>query len=191
VSGADFGYGYIFAKFSTARMSSEVSAVAVTSHPSIPAPVIAISTWAGELLLYSLDHLLTAEPLVTALHEPFAAASLVLRPASSSETSSGMQLLAGLSDGTMAIYDVELGAEGGGVKVTNRKASGLGTRPLQLLSTQALRNAEETILAVGLSERLSVVFESKGRIDFSTVNRKVCVWSDAGPNDRMSPLLLV
>lgn len=163
----------MYADCSTARVSSEVYTVAVASHTSLPSPVIAVSTWSGELLLYSVDHLLAVDPLVTSMHEPFAATSLVLRPGSSPNTSSGMQLLAGLSDGTMVIYDVELGSEGGGVKATNRKASGLGTRPLQLVSTGEISHKEETIIGVGLSERMSVLFESKGRIDFSTVNRKV------------------
>lgn len=164
---------------STARISNEVYTVAVISRSSLPSPVIAVSTWSGELLLYSLDHLRTADPLVTALQEPFAATSLLLRPASSSETSSGMQLFAGLNDGTMVVYDLELDSNGGGVKTFNRKASGLGTRPLQLMPVTEINNNEETIVGIGLSERMSVVFESKGRIDFSTVNRKVStdVWT--------------
>lgn len=145
----------------------------IISHKTLSSPIIAASTWTGEILLYSLDHLKTAEPVVTSLHETYYACSLFIRPSSASPTTSGVQLIAGLSDGTMVVYDLELSSEGGGVKCTGRKSSGLGSRPLKLFPVEEFVQGEETIIAVGISERMSVIFENKGRIDFSSVNKKV------------------
>jgi len=161
------------ANSSTVQINSEAAAVTIISHKTLAAPTIAVSTWTGEILLYTLNHLMTAEPPVTTLWESFYACSLFIRSSSSSTTTSATQLVAGLSDGTMVVYDLEISSEGGGVKSTSRKSSGLGSRPLKLFPTQEFVQGDETIIAVGLSERMSLIFESKGRIDFSSVNKKV------------------
>lgn len=75
-------------------------------------------------------------------------------------------MLAGLSDGSLVVYDLD------GVSVKSRKVSSMGTRPLELHPIQGWEG-EEQISAVALSERMSVIFGSKDRIDFSSVSRKV------------------
>lgn len=64
------------------------------------------------------------------------------------------------------MYDLD------GLTVKSRKVSSLGTRPLELHPVQGWEG-EEQILAVGLTERMSVLFGSKDRVDFSAVSRKV------------------
>ena len=73
----------------------------------------------------------------------------------------------------MIIYDLETSNQGGGVEIKGRKASSLGTRPLMLCSTQQKAQGGEMIVALGLNERISVVFEHRDRIDFSSVSKKV------------------
>ena len=145
----------------------------IISHETLSSPIIVAATWTGDILLYCLNHLKTSEPLVTILHESFYACSLLIRPSAASLTTSGVQLIAGLSDGTMTVYDLVLSAEGGCVKSTGRKSSGLGSRPLRLFPVKEFTQGEETVVAVGITERMSVIFENKGRIDFSSVNKKV------------------
>lgn len=113
------------------------------------------------------------DPLITTLHEEYHAVSLHLRPNPESSTTSGVQLLAGLSDGTMVIHDIEQSVDGGGLESVGRKASSLGSRPLTLQPIDSFPHGEDSIIALGLTERLSIIFENKGRIDFSTVSKKV------------------
>ena len=90
-----------------------------------------------------------------------------------------VQLLAGLSDGVLVTYDLSASAgENGKLVVLNRKASRLGQAPLRLEAVHssvegAAEEQGERILALGLSERMSVIFESKGRVDFSSVSKRV------------------
>ncbi len=143
--------------------------------PTLPSPIIAVGNWSNEILLYTLDHLRFGESVVTTISESFYASSLMLKPSVAETTStSGVQLIAGLSDGSMIIYDVDLSGEGGGLTVKGRKASSLGTRPLRICSVSGASKREEKIIAVGLSERMSVIFEAKDRVDFSSVSKKVC-----------------
>jgi DNA damage-binding protein 1 len=158
----------------TVSVSSEVSTVAILSAANVPSPVIAISTWTSEILLYSLDHIQTTDPVVTPINEQYHAVSLMLRP-STTPVSSGVQLIAGMSDGSMVVYELEQSDQGGGVKNVSRKASSLGSRPLILCPVDSFHLGSENIIAIGLSERMSVVFESKGRIDFSAVSKKASV----------------
>lgn len=155
-------------------ISGEIASLSVLSASTLPSPIIAVATWANEILLYSLDHLRSGEPVVTTISESFFASSLLLKRCNASTSStSEVQLVAGFSDGSMIIYDVDLSGEGGGLSVKGRKASSLGTRPLRLCPASSSSNSEERIVAVGLSERMSVIFEGRDRIDFSSVSKKV------------------
>ena len=136
--------------------------------------MIAIATWTNEILLYTLDHLRSSSPVVTSLTVPAFAFALYLKPSSAASAStSSVQLIAGLSDGSMVTFALELSSEDGGVVSTGQRTSSLGTRPLKLCPMSSMSNGEEKIVAVGLTERMSVIFESKGRIEFSTASRKV------------------
>ena len=74
----------------------------------------------------------------------------------------------------MINYDIAIGNGVGTMAVKSRKASRLGISPLNLTATHTGANEQgERIVALGLSERMSVVFESKGRIDFSSVSKRV------------------
>lgn len=120
----------------------EASAVALGNG------VLAVATWSGKILLYRVPDFTSP----TALTEDAYATSLSIQGG----------LLAGLSNGCLAAYDLD----GSG-----RKLSTLGTRPLQLHPIDW--SGDEQILAVGLAERMSVIFGSRERVDFSSISRKV------------------
>lgn len=88
-----------------------------------------------------------------------------------------IQLIAGLSDGMMVTYDLIVHAAGGSFELKGRKASRLGVTPLRVEAVHSRAEeaveGDEKVLALGLSERMSVVFESKGRVDFSSVSKRV------------------
>lgn len=133
---------------------------------------MAVGTWTNEVILYDLDRLQAGSSPVAPITESFFASSLLLKPASSGETSS-LQLLAGLSDGSLITYDIGQSDTAGGIAVTSRKSSSLGTRPLTLHPIGGTtESGEEELLAIGLSERTSVLFESRDRVEFSSVNLK-------------------
>ncbi|WWD20338.1 hypothetical protein CI109_104814 [Kwoniella shandongensis] len=157
-----------------AQISSEISAVSIIQSTSLPSPVIAVGTWFNEIILYTLDQLKAGDTSVTTLSEQFFASSLYLKPSIGNTTStSGIQLFAGLSDGSLIIYDLEPSGDNANIVVKSRKASSLGMRPLNLCPVEgATGSADEQVVAVGLTERMSVVFQSKDRIDFSSVSRK-------------------
>ena len=141
--------------------------------PDLPSPIIAVATWSNDILLYTLDQLRSAVPEVTTISEQFFATSLLLKKSTvTSSPTSGAQLVAGLSDGSMIIHDIEIPGDAGNLIVKGRKASSLGSRPLRLCSTMSATKGEEKIIAVGLSERMSVIFEARDRIDFSSVSKK-------------------
>lgn len=77
----------------------------------------------------------------------------------------------------MVTYDLLVHAAGGSFELKGRKASRLGVTPLRLEAVHSRSEeaveGDERILALGLSERMSVVFESKGRVDFSSVSKRV------------------
>ncbi|KAK8849708.1 hypothetical protein IAR55_005043 [Kwoniella newhampshirensis] len=158
----------------TAQIPAEISAVSVIQSPVLPSPIVAIGTWSNDILLYTLDQLKSGDTSVTTLSEPFFASSLHLKVSVGKTTStSGIQLLAGLSDGSLVIYDLEPSGDNANVVIKSRKASSLGTRPLSLSPTDGpTSGGDDTIIAVGLTERMSVVFQSKDRIDFSSVSKK-------------------
>ena len=149
-----------------------MSSLAIFSSDVLPSPVIAVATWEKEILLYDPEGLQDGSSPVALITENHFASSLLLKSTSAGEKSS-LQLLAGLSDGSLVTYDIG-GAEAiGGLTFIGRKSSSLGTRPLTLHPiTGTTETGEEELLAIGLSERTSVLFESKDRVEFSSVNLK-------------------
>lgn len=127
-----------------ADRSIPAEAVSVASGSAI-----AIGTWSNEILLYSLD----LNTHIT-LSENAYAKSLLFH---------GPTLLAGLSDGSLVVYELD------GLTVTSKKVSSLGTRPLDLHPVEW--EGDEKILAIGLTERMSAIF-AKDRVDFSSVGKK-------------------
>ncbi|OCF33570.1 hypothetical protein I316_04642 [Kwoniella heveanensis BCC8398] len=152
---------------------AEVSAVSIIRLPTLPAPILAIGTWTGEIFLYDPLQLQQGSTALTTLREPFYASSLHLKLSVSSTTStSGVQLLAGLSDGTLITYDLEPSGTNGKIEVKARKTSSLGIRPLTICLANGPQVAGDEIVAIGLTERMSVIFNSKDRVDSSSVSRK-------------------
>jgi DNA damage-binding protein 1 len=151
------------------------------SNDALPSPIIAVSTWTNEILVYALSDLVASSGVVHTLTENAFASSLLLKLSNSNNpTSTGIQLLAGLSNGGLVVYELALADVVGGIKELGRKASSLGTRPLKLESIAAWQGGEEKIVAIGLSERMSVIFESKDRLDFSSASKRVGRrWSDS------------
>lgn len=138
----------------------------------MPSPVVAVGTWANEILLYDLDRLQAGVSPVAPITESFFASSLLLKSTVSGESSS-LQLLAGLSDGSLVTYDIGQADNAGGIAINGRKSSSLGTLPLTLHPISGTtETGEEELLAIGLSERTSVLFESRDRVEFSSVNLK-------------------
>lgn len=136
---------------------------------------MAVGTWSKVIRLYSLIEDGSTQVASPEITEDAYAVSLSLRellPTASAEKH--VQLLAGLSNGMMINYDMVIGHRTGTMVIKSRKASRLGISPLRLTATHTEPNEQgERIVALGLSERMSVVFESKGRIDFSSVSKRV------------------
>ncbi len=90
------------------------------------------------------------------------------------EDESGMlRLMAGLADGTLVSYDADSdGLKSGLTK--GRTQSTLGSRPLVIADLVIESDRfEERIVAAGISDRLSLVFESRGHLEFSASGKKV------------------
>lgn len=148
--------------------------MAVLCGANLPSPILAVSTWTGSILLTTFAAMATS-PATYEVTESSYAASLLLKmsPISTITPSSGVQLLAGLSDGSLVTYDLQLSDDGpGGIVVAGRKASSLGTQPLRLCAIRDWQSDDEQVVAIGLSERTSVLFESRNRIDFSSISKK-------------------
>ncbi|ORY34709.1 CPSF A subunit region-domain-containing protein [Naematelia encephala] len=160
----------------TLQVGSEISAVSIIPFPGL-SPIIAVATWTNEIHLYRADG---ASPSLT-LSENFAASSLQLIPGQP-DAMPTVSLLAGLSDGTLLTLHIALDST---ISLIGRKASSLGTLPLKLCEipkanvvTEIDMEAgnkgenEEQLVSIGLSDRMSVIFETNDRIDFSSVSRK-------------------
>lgn len=131
--------------------------------------LIAVADWTGEIGLYYLNNLdpQDSKPVVSTREQAFAS-SLMFQ-----ETEDGQQrLVAGLSDGTLVTYDLNLALSTNFRK--GRTASSLGLRPLLVTPLQYKSDKfEEQVVAAGISDRLSVVFESRGHLEFSASGKKV------------------
>jgi DNA damage-binding protein 1 len=148
-------------------VDSEVTVVAILTRTDQSSPVIAVGTWANEILIYTLDSIKTsAEPLLR-ISESVFAKSLILK--SSPATGTDLQLLAGLSDGSLITYDIDASEDG--YSTTGRKASSLGNQPLALHPIQgSTTSGDEKLLAIGISDRMSILFENRDRVEFSSVS---------------------
>lgn len=144
-----------------ARVPREVAAVDIYLGDE---PLVAVSDWGQEIQVYTLKGLSSNTPLA-ATKEAAYASSLLFNNLSSG----ALQLLAGLSDGSLVSYDLDAGLESQLQK--GRVHSSLGTRPLQL-TPLALDAGEETVFAAGISERLSIIFESRGHAEVSSSGKK-------------------
>ncbi|WWC95424.1 hypothetical protein V866_002287 [Kwoniella sp. B9012] len=174
------------------NIASEISSVSVIQSATLPSPVLAIGTWTNEILLYTLAQILSGSTGVTTLNEQFFPFSLHLRPFSSSSTStSGIQLLAGLSDGSLVIYDLEPSGPNDEIIVKSRKSSSLGNRPLSICPTNGPVVGDDKVIGIGLSERMSVIFESGDRVDFSSVNRKDIIASTSISSPTLGEVLIL
>ncbi|ORX37687.1 CPSF A subunit region-domain-containing protein [Kockovaella imperatae] len=144
---------------------AEVASLAVIQLPTLPSPIIAVATWEKEILVYALDQIQAGASVVTSLSESFPSLGTLT-------STSGVQLIAGSDDGSMITYDLEPSGDQGEIVMKGKRLASLGNRPLKLCQTAGLAVGEDQIVAVGLTERMSVVFESSDRIDFSTASRK-------------------
>jgi hypothetical protein len=169
------------------NVGAEVSAVAIVSTTS--STLIAIGTWTNLISIYAADqlHPILYRRLTT--EESFFASSIMLRPASSN---SGLQLLAGLSDGSLVTYEFDFDTSTDDTEVTlrDRKISSLGTRPLTLHPIQSRTASGDELLAIGLSDRTSIIFLNSDRIDFSSVSLTGLV-AAAAVNTEQGPSLVM
>nr|XP_018260261.1 uncharacterized protein I303_07178 [Kwoniella dejecticola CBS 10117]OBR82419.1 hypothetical protein I303_07178 [Kwoniella dejecticola CBS 10117] len=166
------------------KASAEIASISIISSPSVPSPILAIGTWSDEILVYSIAQIQAGSTAVTSLTESHYASSLHLQESVSSLTStSGVQLLAGLSDGSLVVYDLEPSGPNGEVNSKSRKVTSLGNRPLNIEPTTGPTVSGDKVIGVGLTERMSVIFESGERIDTSSVSRKdvICATSLNSP----------
>lgn len=112
----------------------------------------------------------------------------MLRPSSND---SGLQLLAGLSDGSLVVYDFLHDTNTGpALTLRDRKISSLGTQPLTLHPIHSRTASGDELLAIGLSDRTSIIFLNGDRIDFSSVSLTGLVAAAAITTDQGSSLLL-
>lgn len=96
-----------------------------------------------------------------------------------SDESGTLRLMAGLADGTLVSYDTDdFGLKSDLTK--GRTQSALGSRPLVIADLEIKSERfEERVIAAGISDRLSLVFESRGHLEFSASGKKVsqhCAW---------------
>lgn len=139
----------------------EATAVAICASADCSAPVLAVGTWSNAILLYRLDD--SRQPLggtIITKHETSHASSLLLIPSASE-----IQLLAGLGDGSLVTYS--LPGDTWTDSSVSKKTSSLGTLPLML---HPIGGACDNGVALGLSDRASILFQSSGRIEFSSAN---------------------
>jgi hypothetical protein len=131
--------------------------------------LIAVGTWTNTISIYTSDQLNSGSPSVASLEEQYFAASLMMR---SAFDGSRLQLLSGLSDGSLVVheFDLDYSASDPTLTLRDRKISSLGTQPLTLHPVQSRTSSGEELLAIGLSDRTSIIFLNGDRIDFSSVS---------------------
>ncbi|ODN74495.1 hypothetical protein L202_06876 [Cryptococcus amylolentus CBS 6039] len=149
----------------TKNLSNEVSAVSIFQGP-LPSPIVAIATWTTQIYLYTLSQLADSSKPVVLTQEAYAT-SLQLKSAVAGSHSA--QLLAGLSNGTLLTYDISVDNEA--LVSKSRKSTSLGSQPLVLFPTTSPQDGP-SIISIGITERMSVIFESNSKTEFSSVNKK-------------------
>ena len=168
----------------TGNVGAEVSAVAILSAGS--STLIAVGSWTNAISIYTSDQLSSASAPMVSLEEQFFAGSLMLR---SAVNGSRLQLLGGLSDGSLVVHEFDLDHSAGKLTLTlrDRKISYLGTQPLTLHPAQSRTASGDELLAIGLSDRTSIVFVNGDKIDFSSVSltglvAAAAIISEKGPS---------
>lgn len=127
---------------------------------------VAVSDWSGGISLYTTPGLSAGQPFAQ-ISEATYACSLLFQTSPQGVS----RLLAGLSDGSLVTYNVDARADS--LKNT-RAISSLGSRPLKVSSLQlASDRIEEPVSAVGISERMTVLFESRNHLESSAWGKKV------------------
>jgi DNA damage-binding protein 1 len=151
----------------TLSVGSEITTVAMFASAS-SSPTVAVGTWTNEILLFNLDKIDTSAVPLLKISESFYASSIILK--APSDTAGNLQVLAGLSDGSLITY--ELGATADGkLSMTGRKVSSLGSQPLALHSISGTTlSGDEQLLAVGLTDRMSILYGSRDTVEFSSVS---------------------
>ena len=152
----------------TGKVGAEVSSVAILSNDGLSSPIIAIGTWSNAITVYTPDQLKLGSPPLATMTESFFPSSLLLR----SGSDANLQLLAGLSDGSLIIYDFasDPSIASSSLTMRDRKISSLGTQPLTLHPIQSRTASGDDLLAFGLGDRASILFVTGNRIDFSSVS---------------------
>ena len=148
----------------SANVGAEISAVAIITNES--SPIIAVGTWTNMISLYTADQLSAGSAPLATLEESYFASSLMLR---SSVSASSLQLLGGLSDGSLVVYELDPDSPTT-LSLRDRKISSLGTQPLSLHPIQSRTASGDELLAIGLSDRTSIIFLNGDRVDFSSAS---------------------
>lgn len=125
---------------------------------------LAVAEWNGDIHIFSADQ----GTLLTTIHESAYATSLQMEDSKIRSP----KLLVGLADGGFAAYPLDDTTIAQGTP-KNRQASSLGTRPVRLVPLDISPNLEERVVAAGISDRLSLIFESKDHFEFSSSGKKV------------------
>ncbi|BEJ16509.1 hypothetical protein CspHIS471_0511140 [Cutaneotrichosporon sp. HIS471] len=88
------------------------------------------------------------------------------------DESGALRLMAGLADGTLVSYNADhFGLKSNLTK--GRMQSALGSRPLVIANLEIKSERfDERVVAAGISDRLSLVFESRGHLEFSASGKK-------------------
>ncbi|KAE8541647.1 hypothetical protein D1P53_001817 [Cryptococcus gattii VGV] len=170
----------------TIDMKEEVSAVAISRNSDSSSPIIVISTWTAKTFVYTLSQISSG---VDGLSIPSKSSATSLQLRSHPSYPAGIQLLSGLDNGLLQIYDLDKNDMGGvdGLVVKSSKTTSLGLRPLALHPCE-ISGGDEKVISVALTERMSVIFESKDRIEFSSVNIKN-IMAAAAVNTSSGPVL--
>lgn len=129
--------------------STELAREAATVDIDASGTLAAVADWTGSVDVLRLPDF---EPVLS-VQEPSYAWSLLL---------TSTVLHAGLSDGTYVGHDLDTKA---------RTQSSLGSRPLTLAPV-TVSSGDDTVFAAGVSERLSLLFESRGHTEVSTSGMK-------------------
>lgn len=127
--------------------------------------VIATSNWNGDINLFTSASLAAEEPFAHIREEAYATSLLFQASAG------GLRILAGLSDGSLVSYDIEAASD---CLAKSRVTSSLGSRLLTVSPLQTSSDlVEETVTAIGISERLTLLYESRNHVESSASGKKV------------------
>ncbi|WVO14336.1 hypothetical protein L204_101968 [Cryptococcus depauperatus] len=156
----------------TIKIDQEISAVSIVQLPSLTTPLVAISTWTKRISLVSISQRATGGK-ASVSSDSSHATSLQLQ-----EKGTAGRLLAGMSDGSLHVYTLEITASNSTslndheqIVIKLESVSSLGCRPLTLHPCN-IQLGEDKILSIALTERTHFVFENQQKIYCSGSNRK-------------------